>query len=131
MALKLKKFTTPYGVTYENVYFKIYEVRYNDFDKTVSCETMAWLNEEAKNAGLQFLPELQMGLCFDSMNKLGNLWEDAYNGIKEGAAAVKGKTLAEIEAHNRKRIEECMELDIAPTGTLNADLLMFVDAEDC
>ena len=85
----------------------------------------------ALNAGLQFLPELQMGLYFDSMNKLGNLWEDAYNGIKEGAAAVKGKTLAEIEAHNRKRIEECMELDIAPTGTLNADLLMFVDAEDC
>ena len=131
MALRLKKFTTPYGVTYENVYFKIYAAHYNDEEKRVSCECKAWISEEARDAGYSFIPELQMGLSFDSDDKLGNLWENSYNAIKLGAETVRGKTYEEIEEYNQKIIQECMKKDIPPQGTLNADFLFFVDAEDC
>ena len=32
MALRLKKVTTPYGAVYENVYFKVHSVAYDDTD---------------------------------------------------------------------------------------------------
>lgn len=131
MALKLKPFTTSYGVTYQDVYFKIYAAHYNDEEKRVSCECRAWINKEAKEAGYECIPELQMGLSFDSDDKLGNLWENSYNAIKAGALSVKGKTFQEIEDYNQERIIECMEKDIPPEGTLNPDFLFFVDAEDC
>ena len=131
MALKLKKITTPYGATYENVYFKVHSVAYDDTDGVLYFSCQAWLNEEAKKAGYQFLPELQMSFNFILNDKLCNWWEAAYNYIKNETEKVKGHTIDSLEAYNRNRLMECMEQDIAPTEMLLKELLDFVDAEDC
>ena len=131
MALRLKKVTTPYGAVYENVYFKVHSVAYDDTDGILYFSCQAWLNEDAKNKGLQFLPELQFNFNFHSANKLGNWWQEAYEFIKKETARIEGYTLEEAEEYNQKRLYECMEKDVEPTEMLIKELLDFVGYEDC
>ena len=131
MALRLKKVTTPYGAVYENVYFKVHSVAYDDTDGILYFSCQAWLNENAKKEGYMFLPELQVNFNFYTPNKLGNWWEEAYEYIKKEVARVEGYTPDEVEEYNQKRLMECMENNEPPTEMLIKEFLDFVGYENC
>ena len=134
MALKLKKFTSSYGVTYENLYYRVESVSYDNTTKMIQFGGAAYISEEAANNGTQPIPgDFQFGdVVYDAEDhKSDNLIEFAYNRIKYEASLVDGKTDEEIEAHNQQVITACMEQNIPPIGVWKVDYKPFIDAEDC
>ena len=133
MALKIKKLHTPYGVTFEDVYVKVNTVSYDDTweQGIIYIGLLAYLNEDARKAGLEPLPELQAQFNFPSNNKLGNLWEEAYAFLKRETAKLEGYTEETMEEYNKKRLLECMEANEPPSNMLIPEFLDFVGYEDC
>lgn len=131
MALRIKKLSAPYGVTYDDVYFKIDSVSYEDSRKKVCFQGLAYVSQEAKEAGCRNIPDLMLCDEFDIEDKNANYIEACYLYIKEQAKLLEGRSPESIEVHNKEILNECMSLNIPPTGLLNADYLNFVDAEDC
>lgn len=134
MALKLKNFTSSYGVTYPELYYRIESVSYDNTTKQIQFGGAAYISEEAANNGTQPIPgDFQFGDTVYNAedHKTDNLIEFAYNTIKYEASRVDGKTDEEIQTYNRGVIQECMTQNLPPIGVLKAEYKKFIGAEDC
>lgn len=134
MALKIKNYVTSYGVTYDELYYRIELISYDNTTKEFQYGGAAYVSEEAAKNGVQPIPgDLQFGDCIYNSEsiKSDNLIEAAYKRIKYETSLIEGKTDEEIAAHNQQRVQECMALNIPPTGVWKSDYRAFIGAEDC
>lgn len=131
MALKLKEINTNYGVKYEDLYFRINLVSYNVEWKELSFGGACYISKEAADKGLQPIEGMRISGNFKYDDKMANLYEAAYNYIKETAANMAGKTRAEIEEENNKEYYKVFNTPNPPQNIQDPNYLNFVDAEDC
>lgn len=120
MALKVKKLETPFGLTLENVYFRLNIVSYVDNAEILKYKGVFYVNEDIRNTdklksigGLEFEGYMRVN---NSDIKTSNLFELCYEHIKNYA-----KELDQF-------LKTCEEEE---NPCLNLGYLMFLDAEDC
>lgn len=120
MALKVKKIETSYGLTLENVYFRICMISYVDNAEVLKYKGVFYINEDMRSRDkLKYIDGLDFEgfMCVsDNTIKSSNLFELSYTHIKEHAKEV-NKLLETVEE------EEKIFLD--------TKYLIFLDAEDC
>lgn len=131
MALKVKSLVMPFGVEFNDVYFKINRIAYNDEDELLYFAGVFFINEEARRNGLQ---PLDTGVLCETIripDKTVNLYECIYNHIKAEAVRVSNMTDEEI-AENNNRVEALLEKDQGCVADkINPNYRIFKDAEDC
>lgn len=131
MALLVKSITMPYGVEFNDVYFKINRISYNDETKELYFAGAFYLNRATREQGLQ---PIENGVLCEVINledKTVNIYEYVYNYIKEQAEAISQKTDEEIALHN-KQIQDASAENGGPiTGLFNPNYKLFKDAIDC
>lgn len=132
MALKLKTIKTDYGVEYNDVYFKITLVSYNDEDKELSFAGACYINEEASRSGsIKPIAGLRISGNFPYSDKTGNWYEAVYNYIKEQSQLMKGKTIEDVLKENEEEYLKVLGTFDAPQNIKDPNYMNFVDAEDC
>lgn len=132
MALKLKPIIMDYGVEFEDLYFKVTLVSYNDELKELSFAGACYLNKAVSKDGItKPIEGLRISGNFPYPNKNGNWYEAVYNYIKENAAAMKGKTVAQVNAENEEEYLKVLGSFAPPQNIQDPTYLNFVDAEDC
>lgn len=131
MALKVKALAMPYGVEFQDVYFKINRMSYNDENHELYFAGAFYLNEEARQNGLR---PIENGVLCEVMkieDKTVNLYEYIYNYIKQKAIEVGEMTDEEIAAHNKEIEAAGMAYNGPITDLININYKIFIDAEDC
>jgi hypothetical protein len=131
MALKLKPIKTNYGVEFSDLYFKLTLVSYNVEWSELSFAGACYISKEAADSGLQPVEGLRISGNFKHDNKMANLYEVAYNHIKEIAASMKGKTREQIQKENDEEYYKVFNTPNVPQNIQDPNYLNFVDAEDC
>lgn len=130
MALKLKNITMDCGITIANPYFKLRFVAYDGINGRITYNGSFFVSEEARREGkVAEIPGMYIDDFFPSEAKDQNLFELAYNHIKEIANDLKEQniTLEDID-NNNQRIYENFGTD----GQLFSRLYYyFIDCEDC
>lgn len=121
MALKVKRFETPYGLTLENVYFRICMITYVDNAEVLKYKGVFYVNEDVRNEDkLKYITG--EGMDFEGFIHLKedvkalNLFEYCYNHIKSYAKEVEEKL--KVAKEDEKQF-------------INTRYLMFLEAEDC
>ena len=131
MALKVKKITMPYGVEFSDVYFKINRISYNDETRELYFAGAFYLNEEARQDGLQPIENGILCEVITIEDKTINLYEYLYNYIKIKAGEIEMLSEEEVMEHNKK-VQEASAMNGGPiTGLMNPNYRLFLDAEDC
>lgn len=132
MALKLQPLRMDYGIEFNDLYFKVTLVSYNDELKELSFAGACYVNKEASKDGkTKPIEGLRISGNFPYDNKEGNWFEDVYNYIKGKAASMKGKTTEQIQAENDEEYVKAMKVYGVPENIQDPTYLNFVDAEDC
>lgn len=131
MALKLKPIKTNYGVEFSDLYFKLTLVSYNVEWSELSFAGACYISKEAADSGLQPVEGLRISGNFKYGDKMANLYEVAYNHIKEIAASMKGKTREQIQKENDEEYYKVFNTPNVPQNIQDPNYLNFVDAEDC
>lgn len=130
MALKLKDIKMDCGIKVENPYFKLRYVAYDGPNGRITYNGCFYINEEARKAeSIPEMPGMYVDDAFESEAKDQNLFELAYNHIKEIAQNLKdeGITLEDIEENNQQ-VYASQGVD----GQLfNKWYYYFIDSEDC
>lgn len=132
MALKLKTIKTNYGVEYNDLYFKITLVSYNDEDKELSFAGACYISKEAsKDDSIKPIEGLRISGNFPYANKDGNWYEAVYNYIKEQAKSMEGKTIADVLRENEEEYLKVAGTFDAPKNIKDPNYINFINAEDC
>ena len=109
-------------------YFKLRYVSYDAVNNQVAYNGCFYVSQTARNEGALEIPELYLDGFVKTDVKDGNLFEIAYNNIKEIAETYRGKTLDSVQ-------EEINEMhangEIVDLLVHNPIYTYFVDAEDC
>ena len=131
MALKVKALAMPYGVEFNNVYFKINRVSYNDENRELYFAGAFYLNEETRQQGLRPIENGVLCEVITIEDKTVNLYEYIYNYIKQKAIEVGEMTDEEIAEHNKAVQAAGMAYNGPITDLININYKIFIDAEDC
>lgn len=131
MALKLKEVSTDYGVNYKDLYFRINLVSYNVEWKELSFNGACYISKEAAENGLQPIEGMRMSGNFSYDDKMANLYEVAYNYIKDTAESMRGKTKEDIQEENNQEYFKVYNTPNIPQNIQDPNYLNFLDAEDC
>ena len=131
MALLVKSITMPYGVEFDNVYFKINRVSYNDENKELYFAGAFYLNQQAREDGLQPIENGILCEVITIEDKTVNMYEYIYNYIKTKAIEINEMTEEEIAEHNRQLQLAAGNYGGQISGLVNPNYKLFIDAEDC
>lgn len=130
MALKLKEIYMDCGIKVVNPYFKLRFVAYDGPNGRITYNGAFYINEEARREGVvEEMPGMYIDDAFISTDKDKNLFELAYNHIKEIAQTLKDQniTLEDIAENNKQ-----VYISEGTDGQLfNKLYYYFIDAEDC
>lgn len=130
MALRLKEIDMNCGIKVKNPYFKLRFVAYDGVNGRITYNGAFYVSESARQEGkVEEMPGMYIDDAFESTAKDQNLFELAYNHIKEIAKDLKekGVTLEDI-AENNNAVYAAKGTD----GQLfNKLYYYFIDSEDC
>ena len=111
MALKLQPLRMDYGIEFNDLYFKITLVSYNDELKELSFAGACYVNKEASKDGkTKPIEGLRISGNFPYDKKDGNWFEDVYKYIKDKASSMKGKKTEQIKAENNEEYVSDMKI---------------------
>lgn len=130
MALRLKEIDMNCGIKVKNPYFKLRFVAYDGVNGRITYNGAFYINEKARQEGqVEEMPGMYIDDAFASTDKDKNLFELAYNHIKEIAQTLKDQniTLEDIEENNKQ-----VYISEGTDGQLfNKLYYYFIDSEDC
>lgn len=130
MALRLKEVNMNCGIKVKNPYFKLRIVAYDGVNGRITYNGCFFINEEARLEGkVEEMPGMYIDDAFESDVKDQNLFELAYNHIKDIATELKEKdiTLEDIQKQN----EAVFSMEGTDGKLFNPLYYYFIDAEDC
>lgn len=131
MGLLVKKLTMPFGVEFSDVYFKINRLSYNDEDGKLYFAGAFYVNQAAREDGLQPLENGILCEVVDLPDKTVNLYEFIYNYIKTKAIEVYNMTPMEITEHNNAVEIERQTDENARFNLINPNYALFYESIDC
>ena len=127
MGYIVKKVRMTYGFEFENVYFKINRISYNDDNRELYFAGEFYLSKQHQQDGF---PPLENSILCEVLilnDKTVNIYEYVYNYIKEKAEEVVQYTDEYIESYNNDLMENHKN-DGPIIGLINKNYALFVDA---